>query len=180
MYNLEQMKERGLGYIKEINDFLQSFRILCVSEKYNSMKMWDVYAQQHEGIVLRILPNLQKDSKFTQFRAVKYQEKRPPFYGDAASFLEGGLFEDQNERAKMLLNNVIYTKTLEWVHEQEQRLAIPILDGAEWSLMPFHPEEISEFIVGGKDEQRCEARDNQLSKGFEPRNNNFSSRQRCN
>ncbi len=150
VYNLEQMKERGLGYIKEINDFLQSFRILCVSEKYNSMKMWDVYAQQHEGIVLRILPNLQKDSKFTQFRAVKYQEKRPPFYGDAASFLEGGLFEDQNERAKMLLNNVIYTKTLEWVHEQEQRLAIPILDGAEWSLMPFHPEEISESSLGAK------------------------------
>jgi hypothetical protein len=148
IYDLERMKERTAGSINEINDFLQTFRILCVSEKPDSMRMWSRYAQEHKGVVLRIVPNLQKDSKFTRFRAVKYQERRPPLYDDPVSYLEAGLFEDQDERGNALLDKVVYAKTLEWEYEQEQRLAIPIIDEANWNVMPFHSEEISEVFLG--------------------------------
>jgi hypothetical protein len=114
------------------------------------MRMWCRYAQAHEGIVLRIEPNLQKDSNLTQFRAVKYQEKRPPLYDDPVSYLEGALFEDQNERAKLLLDKVVYAKTFEWEYEHEQRLAIPIVDGKDWTVMPYYPEEIAELYLGAK------------------------------
>jgi hypothetical protein len=107
-----------------------------MSEVSDSMRMWARYGDEHQGIVLRILPNLRKDSKFTQFRAVRYQEKRPPVYNDPISFLEGAFFADQNEQAKRLMNRVIYTKTLEWAYEREQRLAIPVLDERDWNIMP--------------------------------------------
>jgi hypothetical protein len=150
IYDLEKMKERGVSHVKEINDFMRQFRILCVSEIPNSMRMWSRYAQRHEGVVLGIQPNLQKDSKLSLFRAVKYQEKRPPLHDDPISFLEFGLFGDRNEQSNMLMDKLIYAKTLEWEYEREQRLAIPILDGADWDVMPYHPEEITEVYLGAK------------------------------
>ena len=114
------------------------------------MKMWNVYAQQHEGIVLRILPNLEKNSKYALFRPVEYREKRPPLYDSAISFLEGGFFDDQVTRAKTLIDKIIYTKTVKWEYEKELRLVIPTRVGHEWNVMPFHPEEIYELFLGGK------------------------------
>jgi hypothetical protein len=70
------------------------------------------------------------------------------FYDDPVSFLEAGLFENQDERGNALLDKVVYAKTIEWEYEQEQRLAIPIIDEANWNVMPFHSEEISEAFLG--------------------------------
>ena len=150
MYDFQLLKERSVTFIKEINDFFQDFRILCVSERPDSMRMWCRYAEVHQGVVLRIRPNLQKDSKFALFRPVKYQEERPPLYDNAVHFLESGLFDEQNERTKRVLDKIIYAKTLEWEYEKEQRLAIPIHTEAKWNMMPFHPEEISEVLLGAK------------------------------
>ena len=150
MYDLDLMKDRAVAFINETNDLLQDFRILCVSEKPDSMRMWCKYAQAHEGIAIRILPNVQKDSKYALFRPVKYQEQRPPLYDDPVSFLESGLFDDQKERTKLILDKIVYAKTSEWAYEKEWRLVIPIVDGNDWNVMPYHAEEISEVLLGAK------------------------------
>jgi Protein of unknown function (DUF2971) len=168
IYNLELMKERSAAYIRELNAMLQDHRILCVSKKPDSMRMWDRYAQRHEGVVLRIEPNLSNDSKFARFRAVKYQEGRPSLYDDAISFLESGFFEDQIERTKRLVDKIVYTKTLEWEYEQEQRLAIPIPSGEQWDVMPCHPEEISEVILGAKMNDQIKEKVMTLAKALNP------------
>jgi hypothetical protein len=150
IYDLNHLREYTKGFIAEINEFMQSYRVLCVSEKNNSFIMWKIYAQNHQGIVLRILPNLKKDSKYSLFRKVEYRAKRPTMYDDAISFLENSLFGDQVGDRKKSLDRIIYTKTLDWEYEQEQRLVIPVNNGQDWNTMPYHPEEIAELYLGAK------------------------------
>jgi len=149
MFTLEGMKNRNANYIAEINLFMQGLRILCVSSLNTSEKMWQRYAENHGGIVLRILPNVAKDSKYQRFQPVVYREQRPSLYKSAAAFQEESLFADQDVRIREAMDAVIYSKTLEWEYESEYRLAIPLGHGErDWTTLPYHPEELSEIHIG--------------------------------
>ena len=149
IFDVEYMRERSKVFIKWINDFMQDYRVLCVTTRRDSEKMWSTYAEKHNGIVLRIEPNVPKDSKFQLFRPVEYREKRPPLYDEALDFIAGSLFGDQEARRKAILEKIIYTKTLPWQHEAEYRLAIPLGEGeAPYNVLKFHPEEITELYLG--------------------------------
>jgi hypothetical protein len=151
IFNVEQMQQRNAAHVDEINQHMESFRILCVSTLNDSERMWSRYGEEHQGIVLRILPNIEKDSKYQQFRPVVYREKRPALYESALSFQEGSLFSDQEARTKAAMETIIYSKTLDWDYESEYRLAIPVMPGEDdWTVMPYHPEEITELYFGAK------------------------------
>ena len=149
IYDVEHMREQAEATMREINDFMQDYRILCVTTIKDSENMWSDYAEQHKGIAVRIEPNLAKDSKFRLFRPVIYREKRPPLYDDTLEYMAGSLFGDQKARLQATLDKIVYAKTLEWQHECEYRLAIPLRQGEEpWSTLPYHPEEITELYLG--------------------------------
>jgi hypothetical protein len=63
-------------------------------------------------------------------------------------FLEHGLFRDQYERTKEIIEEIVTSKTLDWEYEQEYRLAIPVAPDADWNTLPYHPEEIPELFFG--------------------------------
>jgi hypothetical protein len=148
VFNLEHMTQRHLDFVAEINAFMQGFRILCVSSRKDSERMWDRYAEGHRGIVLKISPNIDKDSKFQCFLPVAYQVCRPTFYESAEAFLESGLFGDQLARLKDAMDKIVYAKTLEWEYENEYRLAIPVHGDTDWDTLSYHPEELSELYLG--------------------------------
>jgi hypothetical protein len=148
------MRALAEAFVKEINEFMQDYRVLCVTNQVDSEKMWSNYAENHKGIALRIEPNFAKDSKFRLFRPVIYREKRPPLYDDTLEFIAGSLFGDQEARAMEMLEKIVYTKTLEWEHESEYRLAIPMRKSEEpWNTLPYHPEEITELYLGAEMEK---------------------------
>lgn len=130
------------------NAFMQGFRILCVSSRKDSECMWDRYAEGHKGIVLKISPNIDKDSKFQRFLPVVYQACRPTLYESAEAFQESGLFGDQQARIKDAMDKIVYAKTLEWEYENEYRLAIPVHGDNDWDTLSYHPEELSELYLG--------------------------------
>jgi Protein of unknown function (DUF2971) len=167
-YNLENARQFAKGNLAELNSLLQMNRVFCVSERIDSFKMWSVYAQEHQGIALRILPNLSKDSKFKLFRKVSYRPARPPLYENGIAFLEGALFEGRDAATKRIIDNIVYTKTLDWEHETEHRLVIPVLGEKDWNLMPYHPEEIIELYLGAKIEANTAAEMIQLAKAVNP------------
>lgn len=149
IYDIEYYRARAQSHIAEINEFMQDYRVLCVSTHKNSEHMWTEYAEKHKGVCLRIQPNLARDSKFKLFRPVIYREKRPPLYVDTHKFIAGSLFGDNEARIKEIVERIIYTKTLDWQHESEYRLAIPISqDEKPWITLPYHPEEITELYLG--------------------------------
>jgi hypothetical protein len=149
IYDVEYHRDRAQAFIAEINEFMQGYRVLCVSTHKDSERMWTEYAEKHKGVSLRIQPNLAKDSKFQLFRPVIYREKRPPLYEDTLEFIAGALFGDHEARIKEIVERIIHTKTLDWQHEGEYRLAIPIRKDEEpWITLPYHPEEITELYLG--------------------------------
>ena len=149
IYDVGHMRGRSKAFIKEINEFMQDYRVLCVTAHRDSEKMWSSYAENHKGIMLRIEPNVAKDSIFQLFRPVEYREKRPPLYDNTLDFIAGSLFGDQEARRRAILEKIIYTKTLHWQHEAEYRLAIPLRQGEPpWNVLKYHPEEIIELYLG--------------------------------
>ena len=149
VFDVEHMRARAAAFVQEINEFMQSYRVLCVTTLKDSEKMWSGYAENHKGIVLRIEPNLAKDSKFQLFRPVVYREKRPSLYENTLDFLAGSLFGDQELRLRVMTERIAYTKTLDWKHESEYRLVIPRgQDEGEWNTLRYHPEEITELYLG--------------------------------
>ncbi|MCP3447349.1 DUF2971 domain-containing protein [Bradyrhizobium sp. CCGUVB14] len=148
-YDPAHMQAVAEATIADVNEFMQGWRVLCVTTHRDSEKMWSGYARNHTGIALRIEPNIEKDSKFQKFVPVVYQAKRPPLYDDTLEFVAGGLFGDRDARSMAMMNKIIYAKTLPWQHEGEYRLAIPIAPGEEpWNTLPYHPEEITELNLG--------------------------------
>ncbi len=87
-------------HVRGINELMQNYRVLCVTTSSKSEHMWQKYAQNHKGIVLRIEPNLQKDSKFTLFRPVEYLAQRPPLYQSVEEFVFSSVFGDNTSRCK--------------------------------------------------------------------------------
>jgi DUF2971 family protein len=148
VYDVEHMRAKSQEHVKEINEFMQGYRILCVTTQNDSERMWAGYAQNHEGIVLRIQPNDAKDSKFRLFQPVQYRAARPPLYDDTLGFLEDSLFGDQMAKLREITDRIIYSKTLEWEYESEFRLAIPVPEGEDWNTLAYHPEEITELYLG--------------------------------
>lgn len=149
VFDVEQMRAWAEASLKELNEFMQGYRVLCVTTHKNSEKMWSGYAENHKGIALRIEPNCAKDSKYQLFRPVIYREKRPPLYEDTLDFIADSLFGEQELRFKVMHEKIVYTKTLHWAHESEYRLAIPMdQDEEQWNTLRYHPEEITEMYLG--------------------------------
>jgi hypothetical protein len=157
IYDVEHMKGVSTLFVDEINEHLQSYRVLCVTHNLYSVRMWEEYAKNYTGIALKIRPNLAKDSKFKLFKEVRYQDKRPALHENPTKFIEDSLFGDKEKIIARCLNEIVYTKTREWEHEEELRLAMPILTHEEpWNTLPYHPEEIVELYLGHEVEKLVE------------------------
>jgi hypothetical protein len=168
VFDPKQMRARNAAFVDEMNQHMQGFRILCVSECNDSEEMWHRYAEGHKGIVLRITPNVAKDSKYQLFAPVTYRESRPALYDSVLDFQEGSLFDDQQERIRQIMQKIIYTKTLPWSYEKEYRLSIPVKEGNDWNAMPYHPEEISELYLGAKQPDALKAEIVTLAQAVNP------------
>jgi hypothetical protein len=149
IFDIDHMRSISEEVIQQINAMMQATRILCVTTQINSEKMWTQYAENHEGIALRIEPSLEKDSKFQRFRPVSYREKRPPLFESADEFIAGAFWGNREARLREKNDKIICTKTLNWAHEREYRSAIPLRKNEEpWDTVPYHPEEITELYLG--------------------------------
>ena len=49
LFDVEHMRARAEGHIKDINEFMQRWRVLCVTTNKDSERMWSEYAENHKG-----------------------------------------------------------------------------------------------------------------------------------
>jgi hypothetical protein len=149
MLNLESLRALSTSTLAWINEFMQRYRVLCVTTHNDSEQMWSGYAENHKGIALRIEGNVDKDSKFQLFKPVTYREKRPSLYDGGLNYLSSSLFADQETSKRAMMDKIIYSKTRQWEHESEYRLAIPLGQGEQpYETLKFHAEEITELYLG--------------------------------
>lgn len=174
--NIDWYKNYCSRFIFLINSILQKYRVLCVSEFNNSTRMWERYAENYQGIVLGITPDLQKDSGLRLMRKVNYCTSRPTLYSSGLTFLEKSTFGNHDEITKVIMPNIIHTKTLDWEYEKEYRLAIPIFDDEEnWNTSSYHPTEISELYLGAKISNELKNEVIYLARKINPHVNIFNS-----
>lgn len=158
-FDREQWRTRSDAFVNEINDFMQNNRVFCVTTDKASDRMWREYAQEDQGIALRIEPSIEKDSKFQKFAPVTYQETRPPVFPRTTDYAKETLFGDQAARARASMDGIIYAKTEPYRFESEYRLAIPLgVDEEDYRFLGYHPEEITELYLGAamKDEDKAD------------------------
>jgi hypothetical protein len=149
IYDVEAMRLKSEGFVAEVNDFMQGYRILCVTPALDSARMWEEYAETGQGVALRIEGNQEKDSKFQLFRPVTYADRRPALYEETEKFIEDGLFGDREKVLATIVERIIHTKTREWEHEQEYRLSVALRVGEHpWETLAYYPEEVTELHIG--------------------------------
>jgi hypothetical protein len=148
IYDVDRLRGVSEDTMREVNEHLQGYRVLCLTKNNNSEKMWEQYAESHQGIVLKVVPNHAKDSKFSLLKEVRYVDERPPLFPSSLAFIEDSLFGNQDQNNKRYIDTVIYTKTKEYDYECEYRLAIPHFPHENWNTLPYHGEEIAELYLG--------------------------------
>jgi Protein of unknown function (DUF2971) len=148
LFDVGHMRSEVGVFLKDINEFMQRHRVLCVTTDKVSERMWKEYAENHKGIVLRIEGNVAKDSKFRKFAPVTYYAARPPLYDQTLDFMRAGLFGDQEATKQAMMDKIIYAKKLAHQFESEYRLVIPVRANEDWSALLYHPEEITELYLG--------------------------------
>ena len=52
IYDLAHMELITSEFLSWMNEFLQGYRVLCVSSSKSSIQMWDKYTDDHKGVVL--------------------------------------------------------------------------------------------------------------------------------
>lgn len=129
--NVEYWRTRSDAFIKETNEFMQNYRVLCVTTDRASERMWKEYAKDSSGIALRITPSVEKASRFELFAPVTYREQRPPVYAKTLDFAGDTMFGDHAARTRSVMDTIIYSKTNDDKFESEYRLAIPLGEGEE-------------------------------------------------
>jgi hypothetical protein len=54
VHDVAHMRALAEATVKEVNEFMQGWRVLCVTTHKDSEKMWSSYAENHKGIALRL------------------------------------------------------------------------------------------------------------------------------
>jgi hypothetical protein len=114
--------------------------VICMSEAWDVPSMWAYYCDNHRGFVVAFSGDV---GLFRFMRKVAYSD-RLPSYG--------------MEATEESVQQVVYTKSMSWVHEREHRV-VGLLsechdtgrddpDGHRVYLHRFYPESIVEVIAG--------------------------------
>lgn len=132
----------------EVREELASCKVLCLTDRYNSILMWSHYASNHTGAVFKFRNIPELDSPYVTARPVSYQEAIPAL----ATFDEfAGIFSGNWTFAgRGISNTFMYTKSIDWSYEHEYR----IVSGqgrdrnSSFEDLPFGPAELESVYFG--------------------------------
>ena len=121
------------------------YKVLCLSERNDSILMWSHYANNHTGIVLRLACLEETDSSWAVAQPINYCEAMPRFLDpDELRALITGRAEPRREA---IVERTIFSKALEWQYEREWRVYRPS-DTTDVEFLKFNAPEISAVYFG--------------------------------
>lgn len=146
------------GAQAELGAFMARIKILCLTDRFDSVPMWSHYAEQHQGIALRFCTPEGFDSPWVMAKQVHYSDQPPAFVEQEflSAFLAGRYLPDKSQ----LFDAMTYTKGSEWSYESEWRISSG--DGrnpnATFEDLPFFAQEVDAIVLGCRmnEEDRAE------------------------
>jgi hypothetical protein len=123
---------------------LSRYRILCLTSTKHDILMWSHYASNHTGVVLEFSCDVANDSSWSIARQVEYRTDMPSFATETEFIgLLVGSYELPIEKR---INQMIYTKAIDWAYEQEWRIHLP--DDGLGEFVCFSPNELAAVYFG--------------------------------
>ena len=119
---------------------ITSTRVLCVSEIKDSILMWSHYAQNHTGVVFKLLCLDEINNTLLAAKKVNYVNE-PPCYASLSDFVQYVTGQTDNiVPIETLVDKIIYTKYKDWSYEKEWRAILADYDRSGAFFTDFHEE----------------------------------------
>jgi len=124
-------------------EMVPKFRVLCLSEKYDTTSMWLHYCDSYRGVVLQFSAIDELDSPFLVARPVQYQDDAPKI-ADVEEWAKCITGESENQYTD-LFEEYQFVKTSDWGYEHEWRIVSMARPGEteNYADYPFHPKELT-------------------------------------
>lgn len=132
-----------------IQKHLTHSRVFCVSELHDNVVMWSHYADEHQGVVFKIVCHDEIDNSLCVARPVRYSDSFPLF-PSAESYARHLAGVEVIDFAPLILD-LAFTKHIDWAYEKEWRVHIPLLQqqaGDGYSAFPEDPRVFEAIYLG--------------------------------
>lgn len=116
---LNMSTQFGPNFYREyINTALiRTFRILCVTGRYDNSLMWSYYANEHYGCVIELKQVYVDEPRLLRQGHIRYHENLEPLSNPIDMLLYG----ETKEVRDLMIKDVIFSKGQKWNHEEEYR-----------------------------------------------------------
>lgn len=153
---LRESKEELAAYSPALGElrvmwqqWLPTFRILCLSARNDIALMWSKYAENYKGVVLEFACS-------EQFKTPQLIAK-PVLYEDRPSLLDKAgwgklLTRRQSDGIQYLFNESCHTKSLDWSYQEEWRVVSFRGPGeiGKYSDYKYYPQTLSAIYFGSE------------------------------
>jgi hypothetical protein len=129
---------------------MKDAKVLCLSQRRDSILMWSHYAQMHQGVVLELACIPERDSAWGAAMRVKYGDM-PPMYDDdfLVRVLSGQASMNTAAFIDESIKRFVTTKAADWSYEREWRVVLHFTDpNQRYEKFAFSPEELAAVYLG--------------------------------
>lgn len=116
------------------------YKVLCLSERNDSILMWSHYAENHTGVVLRLACLEETDSSWTVAMPINYTDRMPRFVDQQE--LRDLITGQAKPRRELIVERTIFSKAQDWRYEMEWRVYRPSTATSD-EFLEFNPRELS-------------------------------------
>jgi hypothetical protein len=155
------MCRRLPAHVSELNlrfqEGMKHAKVLCLSERRDSVLMWSHYADSHEGVVFELACVPELDSAWGSAMRVTYRDVMPPAFDDESLIRLGSGQGHSSPRA--LLDKFVTAKAQDWAYEREWRVVLHLTDPSQRTQdIRFSPPELAAIYLGCRmsDEHKAE------------------------
>lgn len=126
------------------------YKVLCLSERNDSILMWSHYAANHTGVAIRFACLEETDSSWSVAEPIKYCERMPRFVDEEE--LRALITGQAELRRETIVERTIFSKAQDWQYEREWRVYRPS-EHTEVEFLEFNSPELSAIYFGCRTSQ---------------------------
>lgn len=136
---------------------MRDTKVLCLTERPDSILMWSHYAQMHQGVVFELACVPERDSAWGAALPVRYGDM-PKIYDDEflVGLLSGQVSMTTADFIDESVNRFVTAKAADWSYEDEWRVVLHRTDiSRPTEFFSFSPEELAAVYMGCRMPQNC-------------------------
>ena len=152
---LKGCKELLPAYQSRAMEYVEKYGIFCLKSSNTNLLMWAHYAQDHKGLCFEFevdIEGVYVDDDFGSVGKVKYSSDYPKLN---MLLLHQLVFCNvQNDQKIMeFLTNLMLTKSIDWLYEQEYRGVLSPIIGGGIGLKSFESRKLKSVTFGARAEE---------------------------